>query len=97
MSNGWFEESPLGQKGRWMMDQEESPNCYKCTHRRNLPGDCYSRCSHPAAGSSEAKDKLRIVGAEHGIKHGWFSWPSNFDPVWLRRCSGFESREVRSA
>ena len=24
------------------------PNCYKCLHRRDLLGDCHSRCAHPA-------------------------------------------------
>ncbi len=27
---------------------EEKPNCYKCIHRRNVPGDAHSRCAHPA-------------------------------------------------
>ncbi len=24
------------------------PNCYECKHRRDLLGDCHSRCEHPA-------------------------------------------------
>jgi len=24
------------------------PNCYKCKHRRDIPGDTYSQCHHPA-------------------------------------------------
>lgn len=30
-----------------------------------------------------------IAGKVHGIRHGWFIWPFNFDPTWLVRCSGF--------
>lgn len=26
---------------------EEKPNCYKCKHRRTIPGDCHTRCAHP--------------------------------------------------
>lgn len=26
------------------------PNCYECKHRRDLAGDCHSRCAHPKAG-----------------------------------------------
>ena len=25
----------------------EKPNCYKCEHRRDLPGDAHSACAHP--------------------------------------------------
>jgi len=28
----------------------EKPNCYKCKHRRDVPGDAHSRCAHPALG-----------------------------------------------
>lgn len=33
---------------------------------------------------------LRVAGEEHGVREGWFVWPLNFDPVWLRECTGFE-------
>jgi len=56
-------------------------NCYKCIHRRTIPGDYHSRC--------EKKD-ANVKGNEHGRRHGWFFWPFNFDPVWLEKCDGFE-------
>ena len=34
--------------------------------------------------------KLNIDAEEHGIKSGWFNWPWNFDPIWLKNCDGFE-------
>ena len=34
---------------------------------------------------------LGVVGSPHGIRKGWFSWPLNFDPVWLEKCNGFEA------
>lgn len=37
-------------------------------------------------------EKLNIKGNEHGIRHGWFNWPWNFDPVWLENCDGFKSK-----
>lgn len=37
--------------------------------------------------------QLNIVGDEHGIKKGWFNFPWNFDPRWLRNCDGFEPKE----
>jgi len=42
-----------------------------------------------SAGGAE----LNIRGNPHGIKRGWFSWPYNFDPVWLENCDGFEEKE----
>ncbi len=66
-------------------------NCYQCKHRRDLAGDCHSRCAHPRALSGA--DGLGIVGTRHGIERGWFFWPFNFDPVWLEACDGFESKE----
>jgi hypothetical protein len=32
---------------------------------------------------------LNVEGHVHGIKHGWFLWPVNFDPTWLTACDGF--------
>lgn len=37
-------------------------------------------------------DKLRIQANYHGIKHGWFNFPWNFDPLWLENCDGWEER-----
>lgn len=33
---------------------------------------------------------LGVTGNAHGIRHGWFNWPFNFDPLWLQSCDGFE-------
>lgn len=41
----------------------------------------------------EAAKVLNIQGHPHGIKNGWFTWPANFDPVWLENCDGFERRK----
>lgn len=37
-------------------------------------------------------DELNIKGNPHGISHGWFNFPFNFDPTWLENCDGFESK-----
>lgn len=84
-----------------------TPNCYECIHRRSLVGDAHSRCAHPEVGEhdewdlicrsatgelNEAGEKLGILADFHGIRNGWFMWPGNFDPVWLRACKGFSQR-----
>lgn len=35
---------------------------------------------------------LGVTGSKRGIRHGWFCWPMNFDPVWLESCNGFEPK-----
>lgn len=55
--------------------------CYSCKYRGNVPGDTHSCCMNPIA---------YAIGDEHGIRHGWFFHPYNFDPVWLRYCDGYE-------
>lgn len=36
---------------------------------------------------------LQITAETHGINRGWFIWPFNFDPIWLKTCNGFEDLE----
>jgi hypothetical protein len=62
------------------MASKDKPNCYKCVHRRKLPGDAHSRCNN---------HKAKVSGNTHGIRHGWFMWPLNFDPIWLETCDSF--------
>ena len=83
----------------------KKPNCYECLYRRNLPGDAHSSCAHPRlpaltgvmaifnqiTGGSNA---IKVTGNLHGILSCWFMWPSNFDPVWLESCEGFEPKET---
>jgi hypothetical protein len=38
---------------------------------------------------------IKVKGNNHGIKHGWFAWPFNFDPVWLEECDGFKEKEKK--
>lgn len=62
----------------------EKPNCYKCSHRRELAGNAHSRCNNL---------KASVTGNPYGIKSGWFMWPLNFDPIWLKSCNGFSTDE----
>jgi len=42
-------------------------------------------------------EELNIKGDPHGISHGWFNWPFNFDPVWLVNCDGYEPKDSAHA
>jgi hypothetical protein len=62
----------------------DKPNCYKCINRVDLVYDAHSRCVEVGA---------RVAGNPHGIKHGWFAWPFNYDPVWLVSCDSYRAKE----
>lgn len=59
---------------------EKKPDCYKCVHRLDIPGNAHSRCNNHDA---------HVAANARGIRMGWFNWPLNFDPVWLISCDGF--------
>ena len=60
-------------------------SCYQCLHKREVPGDCHIQC---------AKPDPKMTGHPHGIKHGWFYYPSCFDPTWMtKECSTYEERK----
>lgn len=42
---------------------------------------------------SKAHEELEIEGDQYGREQGWFAWPINFDPVWLKNCNGFKSKD----
>lgn len=69
----------------------EKPNCYDCKHRGELDYSCHSACLHPLAKANpkHSRAQLNVVGSDHGIRNGWFTWPWDFDPVWLEHCDGF--------
>jgi hypothetical protein len=90
-----------------MKSEPQSPLCYTCKFRENVLGDAHSCCKHPSvrdepiltliailAGRVSVNAKaLNIKGNPHGIQHGWFFWPSTFDPIWLENCDGYEGRK----
>ncbi len=80
-------------------------DCTKCKHVGSVPGDTHKCCKHPdisgadeilalLGGSSPILRKLGIKADPHGVKMGWFMWPTNFDPTWLLNCNGFEEKEI---
>jgi hypothetical protein len=60
-------------------------NCYKCKYRKELSWSAHSKCIKPDE---------EMTGHEHGIKNGWFFYPSNFDPIWrTKECNNFEKKD----
>lgn len=78
-------------------------NCYKCKYQGDVPGSCHSSCQHPSVEPINELMKfhigvpniLNVTGISHGIKNGWFMWPMDFDPTWLRSCDGFVAKEKK--
>ena len=81
------------------------PDCYKCKHRRDLDYSAHSECKHPALDgkgrvlaiacimTSGQFPPFNLKGNAHGIRNAWFSWPIDYDPIWLESCDAFESIE----
>ena len=95
----------LSKSGNQSGNGNTKPNCYECKHRRDLSYSAHSECKHPAL---EGKGRILAIatvmmgrgfepfgltGNAHGIKNGWFSWPLDYDPVWLDSCTAFEQRD----
>ena len=38
-------------------------------------------------------ENLKVVLDEDAFAEGWASWPFNFDPIWLKSCTGYEGDE----
>jgi hypothetical protein len=51
---------------------------------RDFVMDAEATPEHPA---------IRVAFAAHGIRNGWVTWPLNYDPTWLRECTGFTPKE----
>lgn len=49
--------------------------------------------SYLGGSAKEIFPPLNIEADPHGIKSGWFMWPTNFDPIWLNNCDGYEEKE----
>ena len=63
------------------------PDCHKCRYRGwGLSGSHHLGCCNPAA---------KVRGNAHGVRNGWFTWPFDFDPIWLEACDGFQEEYQR--
>lgn len=62
-----------------------SNKCYKCKHKRPIPGNTHISCADP---------DLNMKGDIHGILNGWFMYPLCFDPAWMEvECSNFKHKD----
>lgn len=46
---------------------------------------------------ADGAPELEITFARRGILSGFTTWPLNYDPTWLRACSGFTVKENADA
>lgn len=46
------------------------PDCYKCIHRREIPGDAHSRCVHPSLGQQDDNPFSAVVALVRGAADG---------------------------
>jgi hypothetical protein len=62
--------------------------CLVCRWHHRAVAGLRSQCRHPEA--IRSPEKLRIKGSKHGVAIDEFNWPFGYEPIWLRRCFGFE-------
>lgn len=66
------------------MSTEIRDECYKCKHKRDVPGNAHIKCVNPDP---------NMKGNEYGIESGWFDYPALFDPTWKEvPCKNFEAK-----
>jgi hypothetical protein len=70
------------KEGEVETERNKRNECYYCSHRREVPGNCHIECVKP---------DTDMIGSEHGIRNGWFMYPLLFDPTWKEKaCDNFE-------
>ena len=69
-----------------MIDKTYMNKCYSCEFRSTVFNSCHSSCMNK---------KAKVEGQDQGIKGGWFYWPSNFDPLWLKKCDSYMNKEEK--
>ncbi len=64
----------------------DKPKCYYCIYMGEIENSVYVYC----------KNRQAVVeGSERGIEAGYFDWPYQFHPVWLKSCTGFQAKGVQ--
>ena len=69
------------------MEPSIHAECYQCSNKRDVPGNCHIMCVKPDP---------NMTGSSHGIRMGWFFYPFLFDPVWKnKKCNNFEEIKTK--
>jgi hypothetical protein len=91
-----------GQQRPWFLktnNMKEKNDCYKCPHRREVPGSAHSECAlgepltlqfilRYAGGQvptqhQDEQGNVLLKFDPVGVRNGWCLWPFNFDPTWV--------------
>lgn len=68
----------------------DKTSCYKCVFRGSVPGSEHSSCTFQWSVDMENVPK----GHTHAIKNGWWIFPWNYDPIWMKEdCTQFKAKE----
>ena len=70
-----------------MSDQKKT--CWHCAYKMNNIGSADIQCRFNWNGTGAKKPE----GDEWGIKNGWYNFPWNYDPVWMKNeCQKFKAK-----
>ena len=68
-------------------------DCYGCIFRERIQGDAHSKCTNEWT-KEDFKGKTKTLTATW---NQWsFSFPTNFDPHWIKRCDKFTSTNAEN-
>lgn len=68
-----------------VMSEETKTDCFKCKHKREIPGDAHIQCVYPWRTSN--------INPPAAKQTQWYiMFPYNFDPVWqTESCKGYDA------
>jgi hypothetical protein len=85
-------------------------NCYTCRFREPVVGSAHSACNACEQsdvltkkipkflyylGFATGQAKAPFEFSQHGFNNGWFNYPVNFDPTWIKsECLFFEPKNI---
>jgi len=78
-------------------------NCHQCSFKGEIPGSAHISCNNEKASLLDLIDvlkgtqnisKLEITYDPEAVKKGYFLWPIDFDPIWLKKCQGFTEKSA---
>jgi len=70
----------------------DRPNCHKCKFSRQSVVSSTTHHRSCRINVEDTKVLPEITLIKHGVMQGWCSWPYDFDPVWVDRCTAFEEK-----
>lgn len=73
-------------------------NCCECKHSgsNSTMNSAHIHCSFFWRAGHNSKSE-HPEGVEHGVKNGWYDFPYNYDPIWMKEdCPQFSPKTTHN-